>query len=272
MTKRARIRAISILTVVVIVFASPAPVAAQIYEPLLFAYGEMTRPLNYLRGRASPYFNRKTDFFGGIDAANSTTSVWMGVTWSPIGILEDDGWRIRLKGGAGHYTYATPVSPEGTNNANSFSGEVLGGYRKTFDNIFGQRLYVGAFAGLHYEDQILAYDDPENPSRGSELGIIGSVELYMRISQRYIATAFVTASSVHSKYHLKGTLLYELNPTWALGGEIATLGDARYDEQRAGVAVALNWRNRIVSLSAGFLDNSGRGNGNYLTLSVYSPF
>lgn len=213
MKKRARNRAIQILSAAAIVTANASPVSAQIYEPLLFAYGELNRPLNYMRGRASPYIDRKADFFGGIDAAKATTFAWMGVTWSPMGLLAEDGWRVRFMGGAGRYSYQTNVAPGGVNDANAFTAELLGGYRKTFTGILGQTVYVGAFAGVQYEDQLLVYDDPSNPAQGSEAGIKGSIEIYSRIWERYIATAFATLSTVHKKYHAKATALYQLNET-----------------------------------------------------------
>lgn len=273
MCKRANGRALRVSTTAQIVamlwFASVAH-AQQPSLPLQ-AYEQLVRRVDYLRGFANPYVNQKADFFGGIDAASETTFLWMGATYAPFGILADDGWRIRVMGGAGVYRYRTPLAPEGINDANVFSGELLAGYRKTFRGVFGQTLYVGAFAGLHYEDQILVYDDPFNAARGSEGGIKGSIELYSRIHERYIASAFATVSSVHSKYQVKAVLLRELSEMWAIGGEAALLGDARYNEQRIGPAVALTWRNRIFTLSAGALQNSGRGDGAYLTFSVYSP-
>lgn len=272
MGKRRGNCATRILAAAAIVSAGVTPVSAQIYEPLVFAYGQLSRPMTYLRGRMSPYIDQKADFFGGIDAAKANTFAWMGVTWAPMGVLAEDGWRVRLVGGAGRYSYQTQAAPGGINDANVFSGEVLGGYRKTFGNVFGRKLYLGAFAGLHYEDQLLVYEDRNNPARGSEAGIKGSLELYSRVGERYIATAFASLSSVHNKYHAKAAALYELNDMWALGGEVAVLGDARYDEQRAGLVGSLTWRKRIFTLSAGFLDNSSRGEGTYLTLSVYSPF
>ena len=280
MEKRASKRAVHVLlAAAAIAAANPSPVSAQIYEPLLFAYGQLQRPLKYMRGRMNPYMDRKTDFFGGIDAAKATTFAWMGLTYAPMGVLAEDGWRVRFIGGAGLYSYRTSVAPGGINDASAFSGEILGGYRKTFENIFGQTLYVGAFAGLHYEDQILVYSDPSNPARGSEAGIKGSLEAYARVWERYIGTAFVSVSSVHNKYHGKLAALYELEETWSLrgerwafGGEIAALGDARYNEERAGLVSSLTLDKKIISLSAGVLQNSGRGDGTYVTLSVYSPF
>lgn len=272
MAKRAGYRAAQILLGAAFAAADSSPVAAQSFEPLLLAYGELMRPVRYMRGRASPYVLEKTDFFGGIDAAKATTFAWAGVSYAPLGKLAEDGWRIRIMGGAGLYSYSAPAVPTGVNEANAFSGELLGGYRKTFANIFGHTIYAGVFAGLHYEDQILAYPDRFHEAQGAETGIKGSLELYSRLFQRYIATAFGSISSVHDKYYGKASLLYELNGTWALGGEIATMGDARYSEHRLGLAGTFTWRDRVFALAIGTLENSGRGSGAYTTFSVYSPF
>lgn len=253
------------------IFAA-CPAQAQQASLPVQAYEQLMRRYEYLWGRATPYIDRKADFFGGIDAAKATTFAWMGATYAPKGTLAEDGWRVRFMGGAGRYSYRTAASPGGINEANAFSVELLGGYRKTFGNVLGQTFYVGAFAGVHYENQILVYEDPSNPARGSEAGVKASLELYSRVWERYIASAFGSLSTVHNKYYAKASLLYELNETWALGGEIVAMGDARYNEQRAGAAGSLTWRKKIFTLSAGALENSGRGNGAYLTLSVYSPF
>jgi hypothetical protein len=270
MLKRAGKRAAQFFVAVAIAAASAIPVSAQ--TPFsVSTYEGLLRPLNYLRGRANPYVLNKTDFFGGIDAAKATTFAWGGATWAPWGALVEDGWRIRFMGGAGLYSYTSNIVPGGINGANVFSAEVLGGYRKTFDNIFGTRLYVGAFAGVLYEDQILHLPDPFNRAQGSELGIKGSFEIYARVWERYIATGFATVASVHNKYYAKGTILRELNETWGAGGEIAAMGDARYTEYRVGLAGSFTWQRRIFILSVGALENSGRGNGFYTTFSVYSP-
>ena len=249
----------------------PTAKAQQVSIPVQ-AYGLLHRRAEYLWGLANPYIQNKADFFGGIDAAKATTFVWMGATYAPFGTLGDDGWRVRVIGGAGKYSHNTSVAPGGINDAFAFSGELLGGYRKAFADVLGHTIYAGVFAGLHYEDQILVYDDPGNPARGSDAGFKASLELYSRVRQHFIVTAFGSVSTVHEKYYAKTSLLYELNETWSLGGEIAAMGDARHKEQRAGLAGSLSWQKKIFTLSAGMLDNSERGDGTYLTLSVYSPF
>jgi hypothetical protein len=221
---------------------------------------------------STPHLHRKTDFFGGIDLANAVTFAWAGVTYAPVGTLSADGWRLRIMGGAGRYTYLSSIVPGGVNDASVYTAELLGGYRRTFDDIFGRRVHVGAFAGVNYESQMLALPDPFNPTQGSKAGIKAAIEIYSRIAQAYILTAIATASTAHSKYYAKTALLYELTPRWSFGGELVTMGDARYSEHRAGLAGSLTWGNRILTLSAGALDNSGRGSGAYATLSVYSPF
>jgi hypothetical protein len=233
------------------------------------AYERVLRPFTY---PAIPHLHQKADFFGGIDLANAVTFAWAGATYAPAGTLIEDGWRIRFMGGAGRYTYRTPIVPGGINDASVYTAELLGGYRKTFDNIFGQRVYAGAFVGVNYEDQVLAMPDPFNPTQGNEAGVKASLELYSRIAQHTILTAMASASTAHNKYYVKAALFYELNALWSIGGELATMGDARYSENRAGLAASLTWRGKILTLSAGTLDNTGKGSGAYTTLSVYSPF
>lgn len=219
-----------------------------------------------------PQLHQKADFFGGIDFADATAFAWVGATYAPAGALIEDGWRIRFVGGAGRYRYLTSIVPGGSNDASNYTAELLGGYRKTFDSIFGNRVYLGAFAGVNYENQLLVLPDPLNPTQGSETGIKAALEIYTRIAQYYILIAHASASTTHKKYSARASLFYELNALWSLGGEIVTMGDARYSENRLGLAASLTWRKKILTLSAGTLDNTGRGSGLYTTLSVHTSF
>jgi hypothetical protein len=230
------------------------------------------RAFNAFSYLSIPHLHRKADFFGGIDLANAVTFAWAGANYAPFANLDEDGWRLRIIGGAGRYTYLSSIVPGGVNDANVYTAELLGGYRRTFEDIFGRRVYVGAFVGVNYESQMLALPDAFNPTQGSKAGVKAAIEIYSRIAQAYILTAMATASTAHRKYYAKTALLYELTPRWSFGGELVTMGDARYSEHRAGLAGSLTWGSRIFTLSAGALDNSGRGSGAYATLSVYSPF
>lgn len=233
------------------------------------AYELLIRPFASL---SAQHLHRKADFFGGVDLADEVVFAWAGATYAPTGTLLEDGWRLRFMGGAGRYSYHTAAVPGGVNDVSTYAAELLGGYRKTFDDIFGQRVYLGAFAGVNHDSQLLAMPDPLHPTQGNETGIKGALELYSRIAQHYIFIANASASTAHKKYFVKASLSYEWNARWSLGGEIIAMGDARYSENRAGLTTSLTWQNKIVTLSAGTLDNTGRGSGLYTTLSVYSPF
>lgn len=243
--------------------------SAFLCAPSAYGYERLFRPFAAL---SIPHFQERVDFFGGIDASDAFTSTWIGMTYAPAGTLLEDGWRIRLSGGAGHYRYRTSIVPGGVNEANTYTAELLGGYRKTYENILGQKVYLGFFAGVNHETQLLLFADRFNPTQGAEIGAKAAFEFYSRIANHFILTGFVTASSAHMKYNAKTSLFYELSERWALGGEIVAMGDARYTEYRAGLAASLTWQRKIFSLSSGLLENTGRGSGVYATFSVYSPY
>lgn len=214
-----------------------------------------------------PVFAKRADFFGGIDATRDSTFAWSGMTFAPRGRLDEDGFRVRLTGGTGMYRYRTGNVPGGINEADVVSGEILGGYRHAFGPVI-----ASAYLGIAYEDQRLRAADASNPTQGSETGIKAAFDLYVRLWSHYIATAFVTGSTVHNKYHARATFLRELNERWAVGVEGGALGDARSSETRAGLVGTLTWRGKIFALSGGFADNSDKGGSSYATLSVYAPF
>lgn len=64
----------------------------------------------------------------------------------------------------------------------------------------------------------------------------------------------------------------ELTPMIALGLDTGLLGNARYHEVRAGAAAQFTFERRIVTLAAGFAQNSDKGIGAYGTIMLYVPF
>lgn len=213
-----------------------------------------------------PIENR-ADFFGGVDVAENAYSTWLGFSYAPAGRLDQDGWRIRVAGGRGGYRYRNGNLPGGENRAQVYSGELLGGYRRTFGP-----LITSVYFGVEVEEQLLLQPDAANPTAGFASGFKGAVELYARLWQRYIVTGFVNGSTTHGKYNARASLSRELSERWALGFEGGALGDKRSSELRAGLIGTLTWRRRIVALSLGALDNSYTGTGGYATLSLYAPF
>lgn len=205
--------------------------------------------------------------FGGVDVARGSSSAWIGVVGAPLARLGDNGPRLRMMGGYGRYSYETGIVPGGINDGEYGTGEFMLGWRHDLSGII-----VTTYIGAHIEQHSLAQPDPGNPARGSETGVKALVELFTRPAPGWIATASASISSVYTSYSLRGMIAREINPVFALGFEAAIIGNERYSEPRLGIAAQWPWRDRIVALAVGLLDNSDKGSGYYLTTTLFSPF
>lgn len=206
-------------------------------------------------------------FFAGGDIASNSAFTWTGFTAAPLGLLEEDGWRIRVAGGGGRYRYRTGNVAGGVNEADVMSGELMTGYRFSVGG--GTATF---YVGGHIENQNLAAPDPGHEAQGTEAGIKVAVELYRRFTPRLFGLASTAASTVHASYHARAALAYEISETIAFGLEAAVNGDERYNEPRAGILMQTNFGRASLSLSGGFLSNSDKGDGLYGTLSIYAVY
>jgi hypothetical protein len=205
-------------------------------------------------------------FFAGADVANDSAYGWSGFVASPLGLLDEDGWRVRVAGGAGRYRYTTGNVAGGVNEASIMSGELMAGYR--FSSGSGS---ATLYAGAHIENQNLAAPDPGHEAQGTEVGIKVSAEFYRRFTPNFFGLASASASSVHDSYQARAALAYDISETVSFGVEVAINGDERYDEPRAGILVQTTLGRTSFSLSGGIL-NSDKGDGLYGTLSVYAVY
>jgi hypothetical protein len=206
-------------------------------------------------------------FFAGSDIASDSTFGWSGFTAALTGLLEEDGWRIRVSGGGGRYRYRTDNVAGGINDASVLSGELMAGYRFSSGDTSAT-----VYAGLHVENQSLGASDPGHEAQGTEAGIKVAVEVYRRFTPQLFGLASASASTVHESYQARVALAHETNRIVALGVEAAINGDERYDEPRAGILVQAVFGRTSVSLSGGILSNSDKGDGLYGTLSVYAIY
>ena len=190
-----------------------------------------------------------------------------GVMAAPVGLLHEDGLRLRVMGGAGAYRYRTGNVPGGVNAAATVSAELMVGYRFSLAGTF-----ITTYVGGHVENQSLATADPGHAAQGTEAGIKLALELYRRFTPRIFVTASASVSTVHDAHYARATVGYEFADTFALGIEAAVNGDARYDEPRAGVFVQSNLGSTGFTLAGGMLSNSDKGDGYYGTLSVHAIY
>ena len=212
-------------------------------------------------------FRERLLFFAGADVARDSTYGWTGLVAAPVGLLHEDGLRLRVMGGAGAYRYRTGNVPGGVNAAATVSAELMVGYRFSLAGTF-----ITTYVGGHVENQSLATADPGHAAQGTEAGIKLALELYRRFTPRIFVTASASVSTVHDAHYARATVGYEFADTFALGIEAAVNGDARYDEPRAGVFVQSNLGSTGFTLAGGMLSNSDKGDGYYGTLSVHAIY
>ena len=205
--------------------------------------------------------------FGGVDASRNSTFAWAGATAIPFGTLVEDGFRLRAMGGFGRYTYRTSATADGRNSGTISSGELMAGYRKSFD-----ATVVTGYLGLDVKHYSLQDADPGNRETGTHAGIKAAIELYTRTAASWFVTAYGNISSVFGSYSLRAALHHELTPGFALGVEGALLGDRRYDEQRAGVVATLTLPKSSLTMAGGVATSADNGTGAYTTISAYAPF
>lgn len=206
-------------------------------------------------------------FFGGADVATDSFFTWSGITGALDGSPHEDGWHLRVFGGAGRYRYRTGAVPGGTNKADVLSGEFMLGYRFTH-----AETVATLFAGAHVESQELHAPDPGHRAQGIRVGIKGVIEFYRRFNPSFFATASASASSVHRAYHLRAAFAHQHAPGLAWGVETALQGDVRYNEPRAGLFMESTYGRTTLSLAGGVLSNSDKGGGGYATLSVQAAY
>jgi hypothetical protein len=206
-------------------------------------------------------------FFSGFDFARGAMFGWAGVTAAPFGMLDEDGWRLRILGGAGRYRYRTSAARAGFNNATLAGAEILSGVQRSFMN--GA---LTAYVGPHLEEQRIAEPDPGNTQVGTKFGVKVATEICARVDSVWLLNASASASTLRRTYHARTIVVRELAPMWAVGIEGAVYGDMRYTEPRAGILVNSAYGKSTVTLAAGVLANSANGRGVYATLSLYAPY
>jgi hypothetical protein len=216
---------------------------------------------------AEPWLAGRAFFFSGGDFAHGSFSAWAGGVAAPFGDLDQDGIRFKIAGSAGGYTYRADALPGGENEGRYFGAEALVGRRQSFDSIV-VTTYIGGYA----ERQLLREPDPANPANGDRFGVKAAVEIYARVWEHFIVTAFANAATVYGTYNARTVVLRELTPMIALGLDAGILGNTRYQTLRSGLAAQFTLERRIVTIAAGFAENSDNGAGAYVTVMVYAPF
>lgn len=196
--------------------------------------------------------------FTGIDAKEDSVFFYGGGIFAINGIDQNS---LAIKGfiGGGDFDYTAQPSgvfPGGSVDGDSFTADVLGGYRAYFGGF-----QVGVYAGVNFQDithSINVAGRPNVKARGdkagfkidAELNFSGQGPLYLDARGNY-STAFDT-------YWLRGRIGYNLG-MFTIGPEGALLGNDDYDQARIGGFALFDLMDTgfSISLSAGYADVDG---------------
>lgn len=194
--------------------------------------------------------------WGGGHVTGDDWSIYTGTSASLSGSINENGWRMRLIGGYGSYTYEGTKHIDGRSVQTAFDGQssfgdVLVGYRlQTGD------LIVKAFAGISSVGHSVQPFDPDNTAIGYRYGGSAAFEIWFNTSDSLWLSSETTYSTVFDTYNATLRAGYRAWPQLSLGLETGLAGNNDYTAVRAaGVAAAefglLEAQDGYVRISAG---------------------
>ena len=200
----------------------------------------------------------------GADATRASYTLYSSATVTLWRDVRTDGMRLRIGGGYGAYSYASPrwVSPTARAVLN-FDG------RQAFSDVMlGYHASVGPwlakiYIGGTYERHDITPFDQENSVQGAKLGVKAALETWLRIGDTGFLQTDTSWSPVFSGYNARARLGWRLSPAFSVGPEVAVMGNATYDAGRAGAFLRYEWDGGEVSFSAGASGDRSEISGPY---------
>lgn len=189
-------------------------------------------------------------FFGG-DIRQRSYFGYTGFVFSPFGDLSQDGILLRGVVGGGEYEY---------DNAGVPGGEVDGDH-VTFDGTIGYQMFfdmfrASAFAGVNVQDHDHSPNDPNNSTRGTEVGFTVVGDLETLATSPFYASAQGSYSTANDTYWARGRIGLRLDQ-FTIGPEGLVSGNDEYDAARIGGFIMMDLGMFNVSVSAGYADVDG---------------
>jgi hypothetical protein len=212
------------------------------------------------------------EMWGGADVTPHSWSVYSGMTLSPFGAIDANGWRVRVVAGYGAYGYDGSRQIAGELERQAFRGTVsfadlLLGYQKRYGS-----LTLKAFAGGAAENHQVTPFDAENGAGNLDLGFKGMVEAWLNMTERSWTSLDLSWSSVHDAYSSHLRLGYAIWPNLSLGLEGGAVGNAEYGGGRGGAFARYTWSSGEISVSAGPSLDRSMTTGVYGTLNALTRF
>jgi hypothetical protein len=168
--------------------------------------------------------------------------------------LFESGWRLRLGGAMGRYTYAPVLGGRTGVDFQQFD-PLLGRHFKTGRG--GLTIYVGPEWQKHDNP------DPFARVRGTAWGAKLLVDYYQPIGERMHVFAFGSYSTAFKTYLGVAQFGFRLNERFTLGPEASASGNLSHDKIRFGGFLDYRFgRAHAINLSAGWSEMLRNGPGN----------
>lgn len=205
----------------------------------------------------------------GIDARESSTYAYIGVSHHFGDNPQGDGVVSRVFGYYGDYKYSTELGGIGTVKAEFSAFEALLGYRKVTDNVV-----MHAYLGPEYEGSHLSPDNPDDGNRGDHYGVKFRADVETSYLSPNYANLIATYGTARDRYWVRGRAGRDFSG-YVIGPEILASGDQHSQEKRIGVFVNINTLlPAFISLSAGHAITESRSAGHtpYMSMEVSTIF
>lgn len=215
----------------------------------------------------------------GADVSDNVWLLYSGVTVAPWGHIHKEGIRFRAVGGYGQYRYSDKTSDDEpvSYQAKTYFADVLIGYQTRFGELTAK-----GFIGASLISHDIAPLDEETLVIGSDVGVKGMLEFWLNMGPNGWGSLDLSWSTAYETRSARLRTGYRVWPSVSLGLEAginfdaqgecrmqerpseqchARYGDATdlLDYARAGAFVRHEWEGGEISLSAGVLGGSFRG-------------
>jgi hypothetical protein len=239
---------------------------------LVFSHQAYGQSISQPGVESQPNFGWR-EVWTGVDAAHDQWLFYSGMTVAPVSRdIYSDGWRVRVGGGYGQYSYdgfaPRPACGDATKNdacteddrkaqrykVNRTYAEVLVGYYLRLG-----ALTAKAFAGASMSNERHMVSDPGDHDDGTDYGVKGALEFWLNLSDDTWTSLDLSYATARNESSSRWRAGWRIKPQISIGPEL------RYDKNvetgegewngRAGAFVRYEWTGGEVSLAGGL---SGR--------------
>lgn len=207
----------------------------------------------------------------GLDGYRRVAALYSGVTWSPIGNLRQDGFRVRAVAGGSIYRYSGQQFDQSSQTPvyNSYLGtgqflDLLAGWQMSQGGTT-----IKAFGGYGRISNVTAPLDPEARIAGMARGGKGVLEIWQNWSPAAWTSLDLSAARANTTYSavLRTGWRIEPDPTssWSLGPELSQIGNTSSTLRRLGLFVRHETLANEFTVSGGVSRASNDSPMGYLT-------